>query len=47
MLFILEEKLRNKNSLPLISHRDLKLLIYSVFNENIDKIESKIQKNEP
>lgn len=44
MLFILEEKIRNKDSLPLLSYRDVKILVNILFTENsVKQIKRTIQ----
>ena len=37
MLFAMEEQIRNKDNLPLLSHRDIKLLVHILFTDNTMK----------
>lgn len=44
MLFVLEEKIRNKDNLPLLSYRDVKILVYVLFTDHsIEKIKLTVQ----
>lgn len=39
MLFVLKEKIRNKDSIPLLSYRDVRILIQILFSDNLAKLE--------
>lgn len=44
MLFVLEEKIRNKDNLPLLSYRDVKILVYILFTDSsVKKIKLTLQ----
>ena len=38
MLFVLKEKIRNKDSIPLLSYRDVRILIQILFSDSLAKL---------
>lgn len=43
MLFVLKEKIRNKDTIPLLSYRDVKVIIQVLFTNNLPKLKLTIE----